>query len=78
MRQDGLAAFRVVFRRVNAATTRHPNHQRAGKTATGAIAHATEMVGNLVEGRIEKRHELHLCHRSQARDGHANGHAGDA
>ena len=72
-----LGAFRMVFRRVDAAAVRRADDHRAAQAAARAIAHARHVIHDLIERRIHESHELNFRNRLQPVRRHAHRHAGD-
>jgi hypothetical protein len=77
MAEHRLGAFRMMLGGVDSAAVRCSNHHRTGQPAAGAIAHAREVIDDLIERRIKKAHELDFSDGLQAMRGHADGHARD-
>ena len=60
-----LRAFRVMFRRMDAAAIGRAEHHRTGQPSTRAGAHPRGMVHQLVDHRIDEAHELDFGDRTE-------------
>ena len=74
----GLRGVAMVLDAADPAAVRHPDHDRQRDAAPSTVAHLGQVAGDLLEGRVGERVELHLDDRDQPVHRHADGGADDA
>ena len=77
MGEIGLGRLGVVLDRADAAAVGHPDGQRHGDAALGAVAQLGHLGDDLVEGRVDEPVELDLADRSVAPHGQPDGRPDD-
>ncbi len=77
VREQRFETLGVMLRRMNAAAMGRANDNGAGETPARAVAHARQVIDDLIHRGIDEAHELNFGDRLQALDRHADRHAGD-
>jgi hypothetical protein len=62
---------------MDTAAVRCPQHHWAGQSPAGAVSDAARMINDLIDGRIDKTHELNLGNRPYSLGCHADRNSGD-
>ena len=67
----------MMFRCMDTPAIRRPQHHWAGQSPARAVSYSARMVNDLIDGWIDKTHELNLGDRPHSLRCHADRNSGD-